>query len=244
MWGPALVALEQRDPGRQVLVLDLPGHGGSPDQPSYDLEDVAGAVEQAVEDAGLRPPVIVGHSIAGIIATGYATRYATCGVVNVDQSLDTAFLNMLHASREALAGPAFPVIWASMLASMKMEVLPETARHLLSTSTPRQDVVLGYWRQALDRPEEEIETAIDAMADALRHAQLPYTIIAGHGYGTDYNAWLQRKLPQATVTAYPDSGHFPHLAHPDRFAECLASTATWMPLEGRPSLPVAPEDMR
>jgi pimeloyl-ACP methyl ester carboxylesterase len=34
-------------------------------------------------------------------------------------------------------------------------------------------------------------------------------------------------LPQATVTVIPDSGHFPHLRDPARFAECLARTATW-----------------
>jgi pimeloyl-ACP methyl ester carboxylesterase len=25
----------------------------------------------------------------------------------------------------------------------------------------------------------------------------------------------------------PGSGHFPHLAHPDRFAQCLARTGGW-----------------
>jgi pimeloyl-ACP methyl ester carboxylesterase len=227
MWTPALAELERRDPGRQVLTLDLPGHGQSPDQPSCGPEDVARAVHLAVEDAALGPPVIVGHSIAGVIASMYAASYATCGVVDVDQSLDTAFLRMLQANRDTFTGPGFSAIWPGVLASMHMEVLPESTRYLLSTATPRQELVLAYWRQALDGPLEEIEAMIERTTDTLRRTRLPYSVIAGHEYEPAYAAWLHRRLPQAIVTVYPNSGHFPHLAHPDRFAECLASTAMW-----------------
>jgi pimeloyl-ACP methyl ester carboxylesterase len=41
MWRPALAKLETLDPGRRVLALDLPGHGGSVRLPTYRLEDVA-----------------------------------------------------------------------------------------------------------------------------------------------------------------------------------------------------------
>jgi pimeloyl-ACP methyl ester carboxylesterase len=46
-----------------VLLLDLPGHGQSPEQPSYPADHVADLVHGAVEQAGLRAPVLVGHSI-------------------------------------------------------------------------------------------------------------------------------------------------------------------------------------
>jgi pimeloyl-ACP methyl ester carboxylesterase len=41
-------------------------------------------------------------------------------------------------------------------------------------------------------------------------------------------------LPQASVTVWPANGHFPHLAHPRRFAECLAATARWNDLAWQP----------
>jgi pimeloyl-ACP methyl ester carboxylesterase len=227
MWRPALDALERRDPWRQVLTLDLPGHGQSPDQPVCGLEEVASAVQSAVEDAALGPPVMVGHSIAGLIASVYAASYTTCGVINVDQSLDTTFLTMLQANRDMLIGPGFSAIWPDVLASMHMEVLPERMRELLSTATPRQEVVLAYWRQALDEPLEETEAMIGRTTDSLRRSQLPYRVIAGHEYEPFYADRLHRMLPQSTVTVYPNSGHFPQLASPDRFADCLASTAMW-----------------
>ena len=90
MWRPALDALGQIDPGRQVLALDLPGHGGSPAWPRYDIDSVAAAVQQAVTAARFGDPVVVGHSMAAVIATVYAAGYPVRGVVNVDQRLQVA----------------------------------------------------------------------------------------------------------------------------------------------------------
>lgn len=56
MWEPALAELRATDPGRQVLALDLPGHGGSAAWPRYDIKSVAAAVHRAAEEAGLQRP--------------------------------------------------------------------------------------------------------------------------------------------------------------------------------------------
>ena len=62
MWEPALQSLRRVDPGRRVLTLDLPGHGGSTGTWAYDGESVGTAVALAVRAAGLSSPVVVGHS--------------------------------------------------------------------------------------------------------------------------------------------------------------------------------------
>src|SRR6187401_149126 len=80
MWLPAIAALRERDPGRQLLVLDLPGHGGSPMVPIRGLDDVAAAVASAVDAAHLEAPVMVGHSISGVIAAMYAATYPVSGL--------------------------------------------------------------------------------------------------------------------------------------------------------------------
>ena len=98
MWLPTIRALEARDPGRQLLVVDLPGHGGSPMLPSSSVDDVAAAVASAVEDARLDRPVVVGHSIAAVIAAVYAARFPTRGVVDVDQELNSSFVGILQAN--------------------------------------------------------------------------------------------------------------------------------------------------
>jgi pimeloyl-ACP methyl ester carboxylesterase len=59
-WQPALAELCVADPGRQVLALDLPGHGDSPPLRRYDIDSVLAAVHEAVRWTRLDSPVVVG----------------------------------------------------------------------------------------------------------------------------------------------------------------------------------------
>jgi pimeloyl-ACP methyl ester carboxylesterase len=235
MWKPALVELAALDPHRRALAFDLPGHGASEEWTSYDVESVAAGVHRAVEEAGVERPVIVGHSLAAIVATVYAGTFPTRGVVNVDQSLQTApFVGFLQSIAEQLRGPAFPAMWEQFAASMHADLLPEAAQELLrSTSDPRQDLVLGYWREVLDRPASQILEQTSTGLAAVRAAMVPYLIIAGDEPAAEYRAWLADVLPHAEISVLPGSGHFPHLAHPIDFARALAGTATWPARDAR-----------
>ena len=104
---------------------------------------------------------------------------------------------------------------------------PAAQELLRSARNARRDLVTGYLRDLLDRPAAEFARSAAAQLAALRAAQVPYLFVAGNEIGPDYRKWLNHVLPQATVTVWPASGHFPHLAHPRRFAECLAATARW-----------------
>ena len=229
MWGPALSELEALDPGRRALVLDLPGHGSSPVQDSYGVEEVADAVHRAVQDAGLDAPVVVGHSMAAIVASVYAARYPASGVVNVDQSLQTApFATMLQSMADQLRGPGFADIWPHVLASMHVDLLPADRQELVrSTCRPDQQLVLGYWREPMERTPEELDELVSQELARVSAASLPYLIVAGDEPDEAYQAWLGSRLPQASISVWPGSGHFPHLADPRRFAEVLAATAAW-----------------
>ena len=136
MWLPAIVALRERDPGRQLLVLDLPGHGGSPMMKSSMLSLRPSHPRSTTRTS--RRPWWWG---SGVIAAIYATTYAASGLVDVDQELDSSFVGLLQANREAVTGPGFAALWPGILASMHMEQLPAEARILLRTDLPPQDVV-------------------------------------------------------------------------------------------------------
>jgi pimeloyl-ACP methyl ester carboxylesterase len=230
MWRPSLAELSRIDPGRRVLALDLPGHGASPGWPSYDVQSLADGIHRAVDEAGLQSPVVVGHSIGGVIATAYAAQHPTRGVINVDQPLQVApFAALVQSVADKLRGPAFPAVWQMFAASMHIELLPEAAQVLVrSSGQPRQDLVLAYWREVLDRPVSEIASFATATLEAVRSAGVPYLVVAGADLEPEYHKWLSKTLPQAAITVWPASGHFPHIAYPGRFAECLAAT-------GRPS---------
>jgi pimeloyl-ACP methyl ester carboxylesterase len=229
MWRPALARLRMADPGRQVLSLDLPGHGQSPAWPCYDLEAVVAGVHRAAEEAGLDRPVVAGHSISAKIATVYAAGYPARGVINVDQPLRVApFATLVQSLAGQLRGPGFPAAWERFEASMGIGVLTPAVQELLRASRSlRQDLVTGYWRELLDTPAERLAERDAGWLATVRDSQLPYLVIAGHESPPEYQAWLDRALPQARVTVWQGGGHFPHLAQPGRFAGALAATARW-----------------
>ena len=228
LWRPSLEELQRIDPGRRVLALDLPGHGASEGWPSYDVASIARGVHRAVEEAQVQSPVLVGHSIAGVIATAYAAQYPTRGVINVDQSLQVApFAALVQSLADKLRGPDFPAVWQMFAASMHIELLPATAQELVrSSSQPRQDLVLGYWREVLDLSGSELADMVEPRLAAVRAVGVPYLVVVSDDLEAGYREWLTEMLPQAIVKVWPGSGHFPHIAHPGRFAACLAAAGS------------------
>lgn len=228
-WAPALKALRELQPTRRVLALDLPGHGESPGWPSYPMDAVIDAIHESVVAAGLDAPVMVGHSLGAIVATIYATRYPTRGVVNVDQPLDVApFMRLLQSIRAPLEGPGFPMVWGRMVESFHLERLsPADRQKIEQESDPRQDVVVGYWGEALDTPPEVMTQRMMEGIEQGRERGRPYTIVAGEELDVAGADWLGRVFPEATVVVLSGSGHFPHIARPAQFAETLAATSIW-----------------
>jgi pimeloyl-ACP methyl ester carboxylesterase len=229
IWRPLVAELEAIDPGRRVLAIDLPGHGESPDQATYGLDQITDQVHAAVEEAGLDAPVVVGHSAGGVAATIYAAKHPTRGVVDVDQVLQVgSFAELVRSLAPRLRGPEFPAVWAMFYGSFHTELLPPAAQELVrSTCHPRQDVVLGYWRQLLEQPDDEVTTQADDGIASLRHSGVPFLHIAGEDPGDGYRQWLSQRLPTAAIEVWPRSGHFPHLARPEQFGRRLADTAGW-----------------
>lgn len=230
MWGPAITALHAVDPDRHVLALDLPGHGGSEPMKSYALADVATALDQAVRDARLELPVVVGHSIAAVICSIYAARHPTSGVVNVDQPLQIGpFASFLRSMGDQLRSPAFQSIWKNFLVHMQIELSPPDAQAMLLAASARtpQAVVLGYWHDILNVPPDELDASVNETLAGLRDRAVPYMVVAGAAPDVEYTKWLAQEIPQATVDVLPASGHFPHLVYPDQFARCLARTRSW-----------------
>lgn len=230
MWRAALDELETMDPARRAVALDLPGHGDSPDATSYTIEAAVGAVRSAIVDAALDAPVVVGHSgSAGTVAM-YAARYPTRGLIMVEGSMMVGdFAAMLQSMRDALEGSGFAEAWEQISGRVfgLEDVTPEVRSFVRETGRPRQEVLLGYFQDLLDRHPDEIQAMVDANARAIDAAGVPVEAIAGREPSPRETATLEALLPEARISVWPRSGHFPHLAHVRRFAELLAETQTW-----------------
>jgi ketosteroid isomerase-like protein len=64
---------------------------------------------------------------------------------------------------------------------------------------------------------------------AVAASDVPYLLIAGAEPASDISQRLSDALPRLKTEVWADTGHFPHLAHPGRFAQRLAATAQWRP---------------
>jgi pimeloyl-ACP methyl ester carboxylesterase len=218
MWAPLVDVLG----GRQAVALDLPGHGESAVRDSYDLREVADVLHEAVAAAGLGTPVLVGHSIGGVLATVYAAHHPARAVLNIDQPLLAGpFGEMLRSVEHVLRGREYPSVWEKLLAGMGIEQLSPQLRNMLR-STPRQDLLLGYWQEVLEKPSEELREQRTRELTALRESGTAYHYVSRAPVAPGYEAWFREMLPEAGITVLPGSGHFPHLAQPEALVEILS----------------------
>ena len=149
-------------------------------------------------------------------------------MVEVEGSfLVAGFAGMLRSLEPVLRGPGFRDAWARISAGVfgLDEVAPDVRAFVERTSRPRQEVVLGYWKDLFDIEPQQLQAWVDSGAAALEATGFR-TSLRGHTPSGDEAAWLTANLPAARSMVWPNSGHFPHLAHPV-FAELLAETATW-----------------
>lgn len=233
---PALDHLARVDPQRRAIAFDLPGHGDSPAAASHRVDDLVACVHDAVVEAGAEAPVVVGHSMAAVVATLYASRHPVSGVVNVDQPLRIEpFAKLVDSLRDRLDSDAFPQVWQMFWASMGIDQLPGDAQERLRVAgRPRRELVLSYWRDLLDTPTHELAALMDDALAVIRAARTSYQLVLGQELETTDAQWLRERLPDATITVIPGSGHFPQLGDPQRFAQILRTTATFRPLRRRP----------
>jgi pimeloyl-ACP methyl ester carboxylesterase len=229
IWRPLVERLQQIDPGRRVLNIDLPGHGESPEQPSYDLGVLPAQLHLTLEQAGIAAPVMAGHSAGAMAATMYAGQFPVSGVVNVDQPLQIdAFAAFVRSLKDRLEGQDFAATWRLFYDSFHTERLPPGAQDLVSsTCRPRQQVVTGYWRPILDGHAAEIAAGVDRTLAVMRSADVPYLHIAGEDLDPAYCQWFTERMPNVIFDVWPGSGHFPQLARPEQFAQLMAGTSEW-----------------
>jgi pimeloyl-ACP methyl ester carboxylesterase len=107
-----------------------------------------------------------------------------------------------------------------------LHLLPaETREFIMRHSRPTRDLLASYWEDIFAMTAERASAMVNGAAAAITAARVPYLLILGSEPSPDTAAWFRDAVPHATVEVWADSGHFPHIAHPARFAERLAATA-------------------
>lgn len=217
-WQPIIDRLPERF---RCVAVDLPGHGESAGR-LVNLEAVGVDVHRLLSELQIDRPVVIGHSLGAILATMYAASYPVAGVVNVDQPLDIEpFARMLRQLEPALHGPDFSAAFEPIRQSIGVEMLPEPLRSSIrSTQTVRQDLVLSYWNETLQRSPEDLQAMID---EATRGIEVPYLAVFGRRLSAEEGNRFRDRLSKLELEEWQDQGHMVHLMDPDRFARLLTT---------------------
>lgn len=224
MWEPVLELL----PGNhRAIAFDLPGHGDSPLLGEPGLGPVVEALHDAVLDAGLDQPIVVGHSVGGPLATIYAAAYPAAGVVSIDNPIRfEPFAAGLASMRSQLTGDRFDEAWAVFRQGMQIDAVPASRRELLAAGEhASQEVFLSYQADLLERPVDEVARWRESGIEQLRRQRVPYLTLHSNPVDEAERDWLVERLPQAEIVVWPVGHHFPHLAHPGRFAALITGLA-------------------
>lgn len=218
-WDPIMPALSEH---WRVVAIDLRGHGDSGRQAPYDPVTMASDVNAVVADLGLDAPLMVGHSLGGVVVTAYGgAGHPARGIVNVDQPI------ALGAFKEALE-PLTPMLRGSReefdtAVGIIFEVLDgplpaEERARLNALSSPEPEVVLGVWGAVFDNSAEDLDLLAADLASGI---DVPYLSLHGMDPGEDYPDWLTAIVPTSTIDIWLEAGHYPHLTVPDRFVTRL-----------------------
>jgi proline iminopeptidase len=207
------------------------GRSGRPPLDTFTMERAADDATALLDELSIDRAVVCGHSYGGFVAQELALRHPDrlAGLVLLDTTPGQpgvtddpladqgppppaeflAALSAFPATDEELAAMA-PTIMPFYLHRLTWaEVEP-----LFADTIYRVDImgrgmeVLGEW-SAVDR---------------LDQVQVPCLILAGrHDIPTAWqqSARMARRIPQAELVIFEESGHFPWIEEPDRFFEVL-----------------------
>jgi pimeloyl-ACP methyl ester carboxylesterase len=138
-------------------------------------------------------------------------------VVNVDQPVALGgFQDLVLSVEPMLRGAGFDEVISTMFDRMQGPLPPDEAARVGALRRPVAEVVLGVWAPLLELSPTELHALVGALTDAVH---VPYLALHGIDPGPDYGPWLEQAIPTATLEVWEDSGHYPHLVHPQRFLD-------------------------
>ena len=196
-----------------VIALDLRGHGDS-DRPEpgsgvYEFDALCDDVLAVAAAAGCDRPVVVGHSMGGLVALACAARAAA---VRAAVMIDPA--PIVNANIKTYLGQAADAVEADDDGTWRTGFV---SGMFLSTDAARRDeIISGMTTQ----PPAIAAALVRAMArfdgaSALGAVEVPLLSI-GSAVPNDSAADLRRACPTITIGQTVGSGHFNQLEVPDQ----------------------------
>ncbi len=205
----------------RVLLIDLPGHGGSdkPDIP-YSIDLFVGAVNAVVERVQAPRVVAVGHSLGGLVAYEYARRWpekigaliwvdaAFSLPIDVDQQIAG-----LRKRAEEFRSPDYK---AKVRSFVDQLYVPETPTAIRETVT----------ESILSTPQHVLASCMEGLADPrlFQHETLDipaFAIFSAFWHPERFVDLFKKTLPRLQYEVLSGVGHYPMLEKPEQVNAAL-----------------------
>ncbi|MGA2641050.1 MAG: alpha/beta fold hydrolase [Spirochaetia bacterium] len=201
-----------------VFALDLRNHGDSPHDPSHSLADCVQDLLDWVNARASEPVRLIGHSMGGLIAMGFAIRHPgmTAGVASIDiapRPYPPEQGEELRALKTDISGCRS----RAELDQLLLSVVPDLRmRQFLLTNAARKSAGYGFrWKPnvgALERSTVAADWA--TMSGSFGGEALLVAAGRSEYVRAEDHAVMLRYFPRARIETLPDADHWPHVTSP------------------------------
>jgi 3-oxoadipate enol-lactonase len=209
----------------RAVAWDMPGYGGSAALATVSIATLADALEDFLQQIGAKKPILVGHSIGGMIVQQWLLKYPDIAGAVVLAQTSPAFGKADGDWQKAFIDARLgPLDLGETLASLA----PSLVRELVGDDPDVSGMALARDCMA-SVPESTYRAAMLALMgfdlrDALKSIALPTLVLSGsrdNNAPAPMMAKMASYIPSATYVELEGAGHLVNLERPDAFNTAL-----------------------
>ena len=211
----------------RAMAWDMPGYGGSAPLPAVSMATLAEALQHFLREVGAAKPILVGHSIGGMIVQQWLTRYPEIAAAIVLAQTSPAFGKTDGDWQKEFIGARLgPLDRGETMASLA----PTLVKELVGDNPDVRGMELARDCMAAV-PEASYRASMLALLgfdqrSALKNIAVPTLVLSG---SRDKNApapmmaKMATYIPSATYVELEGAGHLVNLERPAAFNAALDS---------------------
>jgi pimeloyl-ACP methyl ester carboxylesterase len=207
--------------GYRCTAWDQPGYGDSPPVEPYDFEHLAAALDRLIGDG---KPVLVGHSMGGLVAQEFYARYPDKVAALALCFTSAAFAAGTDFAKHFVAARIGPLDAGKSMLEIAKEVMPaQRGRITDKDALARAEGIMAGVPPDTYRKAVRLITAFDRREDLPKIA-VPTLLVAGSDDVTapaQLMGAMAQKIPAAEFVVLRGCGHLGPLDQPEEFNKVL-----------------------